>query len=276
MSKAAPAPAFQYRRAVVPRIFPVEEQVPESRRHYALRTFLFELLRFTLGHEATAGSDQFLYWNAANPKRCLAPDVFLRLGIPDHDFDSWQTWVKGAPELGVEIISRSDQAELPWEKKLERYEETGVSELLRFDPDDAEGERLRVFDRIEGDLVERVVEGDVAPSRVLLGLTWVVAPAGGHEVALRLRRADGTLVPSQNEVLASENDALALEKDALASEKDALSSENDALARRIAELEEELRRRGLLHAACRCCGGERRPDGELRPRESASAPLRFS
>ncbi|WP_437931791.1 hypothetical protein WMF37_21890 [Sorangium sp. So ce291] len=40
-------------------------------------------------------------------------------------------------------------------------------ELVAFDPEAAPGERLRVWDRIDGDLVERVVEGERSPCTVL-------------------------------------------------------------------------------------------------------------
>ena len=38
---------------------------------------------------AGIGSDQFVYWNAADPARGLAPDAFVRFGAPDEDFDTW-------------------------------------------------------------------------------------------------------------------------------------------------------------------------------------------
>jgi hypothetical protein len=42
--------------------------------------------------------------------------------------------------------------------------------VVRFDCDASEGARLRVWDRVEGDLVERVVEGDRTPCTVLGGV----------------------------------------------------------------------------------------------------------
>ena len=36
--------------------------------------------------EHTVGADQFVYFDAAAPRRCLAPDAFVTLGVQDHDF----------------------------------------------------------------------------------------------------------------------------------------------------------------------------------------------
>ena len=69
-----------------------------------------------------------------------------------------------------------------------------------------------------------IAPGGRASSR--LGLTFVVAPADGLEVALRIARADGTLVPTRREA------------------KKAEVAAREAAERRVAELEAELRRRG--------------------------------
>lgn len=188
--------------------------MPESTRHYLLRTSLFLALRRVFRERAIIGSDQFVYWNAADPKRCLAPDVFVRLNQPNASFDSWKTWQRGAPEVAVEIVSKSDSSDVSWEEKLKRYHELGVLELVRFDADAAPGERLRVWDRIDGDLVERIVTADRTES-ALLGHAWVVAPADDEPVALRLQAPSGALLPTPGEVdsalVASEERAARLE-----------------------------------------------------------------
>lgn len=189
--------------------------MPESRDHFLLRVLLFQILRAALGTESTVGSDQFVYWNAADPRRCLAPDVFARLGTPDHSFESWKTWQVGAPQLAVEIVSRSDAGEEAWNEKLARYHELGVDELVRFEPDADQGSRLRVWDRLDGDLVERVVTADRTPSTTLAGV-WVVVPTPDLAAALRVATVEGALWPTPEE----------------------------RAARRVLELDAELRRRG--------------------------------
>src|SRR5262249_49923040 len=77
------------RRPPRPILFPSFEKVPEGKRHLELRTALYQILKLALADHATIGSDQFVYWNGREPKRCVAPDAFVRLGIPDHEFASW-------------------------------------------------------------------------------------------------------------------------------------------------------------------------------------------
>jgi Uma2 family endonuclease len=203
--------------------------MPESKTHLNVRTFLYRLLTFALGAEHSVGSEQFVYWNASNPKRCVSPDVFVKLGVPNSSFASWKTWRQGGvPELAVEIQSPSDADAGPWEAKLARYRELGVRELVRFDPLAPEGERLHVWDRVDEDLVERVVVDDRAPC-LTLGVDWVVRPLAGEPAGLRFADVDGKFIGVPEEVAESARGV---------AEARARSAED-----RIRELEAELARR---------------------------------
>ena len=160
--------------------------MPEGYAHLVVRAFLFELLRFILGAPHSVGSDQFVYWNARDPRRCLSPDVFVRLGVAQTSFGSWKTWEQGGPpDLAVEILSPNEGDGIPWQDKLGRYHELGVRELVRFDPDAKEGKRLRAWDRLREDLVERRVSDDTTPC-LTLGLVWRVCAVDDQAVGLRL------------------------------------------------------------------------------------------
>ena len=182
---------LRHRRPVQPLLFPSNEpeseRVPESKRHLTLRTALYQVLSLELHGAHSVGSEQFIYWNARDPRRCCSPDAFVKLGVHDEMFETWKTWERGVPELVVEILSRSDRDVLTWQDKLERFYELGAREVVRFDADASPGERVRVWDRIEDDLVERVVEGDATPCATL-GLFWIVGPVDGVDVGLRLAR----------------------------------------------------------------------------------------
>ena len=211
---STPRPDLRYTRAPVPLHFPEEAEMPEGKTHLTLRTFLYQLLKFALGPKHSVGSEQFVYFNAADPKKCLAPDAFVKLSVPDTQFGTWKTWERGGPpDLAVEIVSPNEDAEKDWSDKLARYFECGVSEVVRFDPSAPEGARLRVWDRIDDDLVERVVTFD-RTTCVTLNLGWVVTPIAEEPVGLRLERANGELVETAHE----------------------------AAEARVRELEEELRR----------------------------------
>ena len=96
-SSVGPRPELRYVRAPRAIIFPVEEEVSEGYVHLVVRTFLFQLLSFALGRSHTVGSDQFVYWNAANPKRFLSPDVFVCLNVAQTAFGSWKDVGSRAP-----------------------------------------------------------------------------------------------------------------------------------------------------------------------------------
>jgi Uma2 family endonuclease len=173
-----------------PLVFPDEEEMPEYKAHIELRQLLYQILMAAYSKRHSIGSDQFVYWNAANPKRCLAPDGFVRLNRPDDLFDIWKTWEWGAPELCVEFLSRSDRPDPPWAKKLAAYSELGAHELVSFDWRGKKDKRLRVWDRIDEKLVERVVKEEKSPC-LTLGLHWVVSPLPDYSPtigALRLSR----------------------------------------------------------------------------------------
>lgn len=224
-----------YKRAPRPLIFPEHAEMPESRRHLHLRTFLFDVLRYNFGDRCGLGCDQFVYFRASDPRRCLAPDVFARTGMADDPtVRSWKTWERGAPQLAVEIVSENEN-DLSWEEKLARYHELGVEELVHFDPSEPIGKRIRVWDRRNEDLVERVLDDDATPCRTLGG-SWFVGESPHEPVALRL--ADESGKPWLAEV-----EAKSAEVEAKSAEVEAKSAEVEAQAARIRELE------ALLEAA---------------------------
>ncbi|HEY3235707.1 MAG TPA: Uma2 family endonuclease [Polyangiaceae bacterium] len=201
--------------------------MPETRRHLELRTALFQILQSVYGRRATVGSEQFVYWDPTDPAQCCAPDVMLRLGEPDAPFDVWKVWERGAPHIAIEIISDSDSSDHPWEAKLERYRHVGVKELVRFDGDDSK-HALRIWDAVEGDLVERApAVPEFAYSAVLEAYFCV---RDGYSVGpmLRLSRdAEGRdLFPTPQEARQAEAEA------------------RERAEARVRELEAELQRRG--------------------------------
>jgi len=193
--------------------------MPETGVHLELRTALYLLVRDFVGERGAVGSEQFVYWDPSDPRQCLAPDLIVRMAAMPGPFPSWKTWERGAPHLAVEVVSPSDSSEAEWQQKLARYRRSGINEVARFDPEDAE-RPLRLWDRFDGDLVERDLEGEYALLCDALGVHWCVRSDVALGRVLRLSRdAHGqTLVPSASE------------------------REQAALAR-VTELEAELRRR---------------------------------
>lgn len=189
----------RYLRAPKAIHFPSEEEVPETKRHLEVRTTLYLLLKDAFAASAAIGSEQFVYWDVRNPRKCLAPDVFVKLGAKNDTFDIWKGWQRGAPDLAVEIVSDSDSSDSDWDEKLERYQASGIAEVVRFDPEN-EALPLRIWDRIEGDLVERVPDSTHHRECATLGLWWVVVPSeGGPALRLARDRSGEQLLPTPEE-----------------------------------------------------------------------------
>jgi Putative restriction endonuclease len=207
---------LRYHRPPVPLVFPTGAEVPETKHHLKLRTLLYQFLDLAFADQAAIGCDQFVYWDPTDPRACLAPDAFVRWGQPDFMFRSWKTWEHGAPDIAVEVISDADERDRDWEAKLNRYRRLGVRELVRFDPESPE-RKLRIWDLVEHDLVERLLDGAPARSRCLPGY-WLLL-------------SDVTL-----------GTTLRLSRDALGTQLYPTPAE--AGAERVRELEAELLRRG--------------------------------
>ncbi len=212
-------PSVRHVRPVQPLEFPstnAEWDLGEGLRRGRICELLWVVVTRLLGGAHAAGKDNFVYYDANDPKKCLAPDGFVKLGVAQTLFDTWKVWENGAPELCVEILSPSDAKEfLPLATKMKRYRALGTKELVIFNVELPVGARLRSFDRLRGDLVERIVENDTTPCLTLtqaLGarFDWVLARGDGVDVTLRLTR-DGILLQTDKEELTALRAELAIQ-----------------------------------------------------------------
>ena len=243
-------PKLAYVRPVQPLFFP--EQEPEHERlgqhprHYDLCRFLYEILAEAVGDAHGVACDMFVYWVPTNPRQCRAPDAALKLGLTQRrlvEHPSWKTWELGAPDLAVEILSLSDTRER-WtlDEKRDAYRDMGVREFIVFDLDAPVGQRIRAWDHIEGDFVERVVSEERTPCLTLafaLGRSfdWIVAPIHEHAAGLRLLDRDAdTPVPTDRETADREAARAAQERALRAAE----TARADSAEARVAELEAAL------------------------------------
>jgi len=225
---------IRYVRPVRPLDFPASDpewDMGESKRHQLLCDLLKQVLAVAAGASASIGSDQFIYFDASNPKRKCAPDAFVKLDVPDELFPTWRTWEKGTPELCVEILSPSDTDEkLTLDEKLARFHTMGVAEVVAFDVEAVPGRRIRAWDLVEGDLVERVVENESTPCRTL-GLWFVIRPSTEPRAEAALRLAEGA---DGERLILSPLEASMAREQAAATREQAATAE---IARLRAELE---------------------------------------
>jgi Uma2 family endonuclease len=228
------APRARYLEPAHPLVFPESAEVPETQLHLDLRTALYLLLSDYLGDSYTVGSDQFVYWDAGNPQRCLAPDVYAKRSPRGEPVRTWKVWERGAPDLAIEIVSDSDSLPASWSDKLEQYQTLGVEELVRLDLLSDAGPVLRIWNRMEGRLRERAVETDGTAS-LALPLRWVVAPLGPMSRALRFSDVQDppVFVPTAHEARQAEAKA----RQAEAKARQAETKARQAAEARVAELE---------------------------------------
>ena len=185
-------------------------------------------------------------------KSRLRADFLVALGVPRSktlaDFDVAKL---GAPDFVMEVLSRTTW-ELDLGRKLDVYQKIGVRECLFFDPtgEDLAGNGKELWGYALTPNERRPLEEGVLPngehcvrSAVLGMVAYVmerVPPAKqGETWALRMCWRDpetGEDMPDYSQSRASEAQARA--------EAQAERAKAQAARRRIAELEEELRRRG--------------------------------
>jgi hypothetical protein len=229
--------SHRYLRRPAPLHFPESEEVPETKPSLERRIVLYNSVRRACGAEVTIGSDQFVYYDPTTPTKRLAPDVFVRLGAPDTSFNVWFTWERGAPHLGVEIISTSDSRESVWDEKLERYRTAGICEVVAFDATDRAP--LRVWDLVGGDMVERAQDDPELRWCETLKLWWVTVQDPQFGPMLRLAHdregSDLLLTDQEAEVKQREEAVRAREAEAKQrAEKERLEAELVALRAQLA------------------------------------------
>ena len=103
------------------------------------RTVMFELIGmlqafFRADPHVYISGNLFLYYQEGNPRRVVAPDVFVVLGIPNKLRRIYKLWEEGVvPAVVFELTSRSTRGE-DLHTKYDLYARLGVTEYFLFDP----------------------------------------------------------------------------------------------------------------------------------------------
>lgn len=188
------------------------EPMAETDVHYRLMTDLrFELEEFFRSEpDVYVSGNILLYYVEGNPKRRVAPDVFVARGVRKGARRVYKLWEEGrAPEVVFEISSRQTWRE-DLNTKWRLYEDLGVKEYFIFDPEyDYLVEPLIAW-RLESGRYEAVEVVDGAVKSETLNLELV-----NTGETLRLRNpATGQFLRTPAE-LAEEADRLRLEVEEL-------------------------------------------------------------
>lgn len=121
--------------------YPAEDEMGgETGLHYFVSRRLVDLLADfvrAMKVPGVVGGEQFFYYRRGDPRGVACPDAYLLLGetIDVRDIETWKLWDHAgkAPDLVVEVVSRTFRKDYKT-RLIERYEEMGVRELIRYDP----------------------------------------------------------------------------------------------------------------------------------------------
>jgi len=108
------------------------------------------------------GANQFLYYVEGDPRRVVAPDLFVVRGVPKLPArGTYKLWKEGRPPcLVVEVTSASTRDE-DLKTKRECYERLGVDEYFLFDPfGDYLNPRLQGYRLVKGRYQQAPLEAD--------------------------------------------------------------------------------------------------------------------
>ncbi|MBI5350736.1 MAG: Uma2 family endonuclease [Chloroflexi bacterium] len=154
------------------------QNMAETGIHVTVIAYLLTMLRiFFQNRNVYVGANMLMYYEEGEPKKCVAPDLFVALNTKTDERRSWFTWKESkAPEVIFEFTSKSTRTEDRGSKKG-LYEVLGVKEYFLFDPlDEYLIPRLQGFRLVNGEyrpisLVDSCLQSEV------LGLTLGVEGA---------------------------------------------------------------------------------------------------
>ena len=87
-------------------------------------------IRYADAPNVYVGANMLVYDEPGNPRRHLAPDVFV---VPNHRRDLFKIWEEKPPSFVLEITSKSTRRE-DMTTKRRRYAAWGVAEYFLYDP----------------------------------------------------------------------------------------------------------------------------------------------
>ncbi len=142
----------------------------ESDTHRELMVNLIGALKFHFRDEPEwyVTGNLLIYYEKGNPKKCIAPDVFIVRGVKKANRRVFLLWEEGQPPAVVfELSSRAtwrDDLQTKWQL----YAELGVQEYFIFDPEyDYLSEPLIAYRLEEARYVEIAVHAGRVRSEVL-------------------------------------------------------------------------------------------------------------
>ncbi len=117
----------------------IEGEIGETAFHFKLNALLYSLLEayFSSCTDIAIAANMMVYYDKGNPKKWLAPDVFVCFGVENKLRRTFKTWEEGVfPQVVFEIASDSTFENDLGGKRLD-YERLGVEEYNLLDAERA-------------------------------------------------------------------------------------------------------------------------------------------
>ena len=121
-------------------LYPSSDGLPLAENEWQLEAILDAIsvlrVRYRSRPDVYVVGDLLIYYEEDNPRRSVAPDVFVVFGAPKHKRNVYKLWEEPkAPDFVLEVASKNT-----WREDLDRkhalYAELGVREYWLFDPKD--------------------------------------------------------------------------------------------------------------------------------------------
>lgn len=115
----------------------IEGEMGETAFHYKLIFLFYGLLDayFSTRKDVTVAANMMVYYEKGEPKKWLAPDVFVCFGVENKLRRTFKTWEEGVfPQIVFEIASDSTFENDLGGKRLD-YARLGVEEYYLLDPE---------------------------------------------------------------------------------------------------------------------------------------------
>jgi len=112
------------------------QPMAETPDHRGEMSYLIDALedRFRDAPDVYVGGNMLFYYVEGDPRTCVAPDVFVAVGVPKKKRRVYKVWEEGrGPSLVIEVTSESTRGEDLVRKKA-LYERLGVEEYFLYDP----------------------------------------------------------------------------------------------------------------------------------------------
>ena len=121
-------------------LYPSSDGLPLAENDWQLEAILDAVgvlkIRYRDRPDVYVSGDLLIYYEEGNPRRSVAPDVFVVFGAANHKRNVYKLWEEPkAPDFVLEVASENT-----WKEDLGRkralYSELGVREYWLFDPKD--------------------------------------------------------------------------------------------------------------------------------------------